>query len=165
MARLERKDDVIFGTQRLVNAWLAAVARHPLAYLEHRLSVLRTFLVEPNLTLELFKLDHPETAPIARNPYFMALVRIHDTLKSTLIYRAGVWLVLAGAIGLIAWPARATASGAFAVGVSASAVFYVLSYGVFAVAVDFRYAYWAVLASLAGLVPALIARREASAPA
>jgi hypothetical protein len=31
---------------------------------------------------------------------------------------------------------------------------------VFGVAADFRYAYWCVLASLAGLVPALIAWRS-----
>jgi hypothetical protein len=165
MARLERKDDMIFGTHRLVDAWIAAVARHPLAYLEHRLAVLWTFLVEPNLTLELFKLDHPETLPIAHNPYFMALLRVHDTLKSTILYRVGFWLSMAAAIGLLAWPARHTASGAFAVGATSSAVLYVLSYGVFAVAVDFRYGYWAVLASLAGLVPALISRREALAGA
>lgn len=160
MARLEQKDDVIFGTQRLVNAWLAAVVKHPLAYLEHRLDVLWTFLAKPNLTLELFKLDVPGATPMAQNHSFMALLRIHDALKSTFIYRTGFWLILAGAIGAFAWPARATASGAFAVGVTACAVFYVLSYGVFAVAVDFRYGYWCVLASLAAVVPALIARRD-----
>jgi len=160
MARLERQDDVIFGTQRLVDAWMRAVATHPLAYLEHRLAVLWTFLAKPNLTLELYKMENPDETPLAHNRYFMALLPLHDALKSTLIYRVGFWLILAVAIGAWAWPARATDAGAFAVSVTASATFYVMSYGVFAVATDFRYGYWAVLASLAGFMPALLARRE-----
>src|SRR5437660_732518 len=35
MQRLERSDDPIFGTPRLVRAWRDALARHPLSYLEH----------------------------------------------------------------------------------------------------------------------------------
>ena len=60
MARLERPDDVIFGSQRLVDAWMQAVTAHPLAYLQHRLTVLWTFLALPNLTLELYKLVLPD---------------------------------------------------------------------------------------------------------
>jgi len=35
-----------------------------------------------------------------------------------------------------------------------------MSFGLIGVATDFRYAHWAVVAALAGLVPALLARRE-----
>jgi hypothetical protein len=35
-----------------------------------------------------------------------------------------------------------------------------MTFGVLGVATDFRYAHWAVVAALGGLVPALIARRE-----
>ena len=160
MARLERKDDVIFGTPRLIDAWIHAIMAHPGDYLQHRLSVLWTFLAHPNLTLELFKLDIRRVpTPMAQNPYFMALLPLHDALKSTPIYRMGVWLILALAIGAWAWPARATDAGAFSVYVTGSAAIYVLSYGVFAVATDFRYGYWRVLACLAAAVPAFLARR------
>jgi hypothetical protein len=160
MARLERPDDVIFGTQRLVDAWMQAVAAHPRAYLSHRFTVLWTFLALPNLTLELFKLPLLDETPIAHNRYFMGLLPLHDALKSTLLYRAGAWLLLSLAIIGWAWPARRTPSGAFAISIAAAGVFYVMTFGVLGVATDFRYAHWAVVAALAGLVPALIARRE-----
>ena len=160
MARLERPDDVIFGTQRLVDAWLRAVTAHPLAYLRHRLTVLWTFLALPNLTLQLFNLSLPDQTPLAHNPYFLALLRLHDALKSTILYRTGLWLLLAAAIVAWAWRARRTASGAFAVSIAAAGIFYVMSFGLIGVATDFRYAHWGVVAALAGLVPALVARRD-----
>jgi hypothetical protein len=40
-----------------------------------------------------------------------------------------------------------------------------LTFGLLGVATDFRYAHWGVVASLAGLVPALLARRERRAGA
>jgi hypothetical protein len=165
MARLERKDGVIFGTQQLVDAWKRAVMAHPLAYLTHRLTVTWTFLALPNLTLELYKLILPDETPIAHNPYFMRLLPLHDALKSTVLFRTGLWLLLDVAIVGWAWPARRTASGAFAVSIAAAGIFYVMTFGVLGVATDFRYAHWAVVASLAGLVPALLARRETIAPA
>jgi hypothetical protein len=160
MARLERSDDVIFGSQRLVDAWVRAVAAHPLAYLSHRLTVLWTFLAAPNLTLELFKLPLLDETPIAHNPYFMALLPLHDALKSTLLYRSGSWLILAGAIVGWAWPARRIPSGAFAISIAAAGIVYLMTFGLIGVATDFRYAHWGVVAGLAGLVPALLARRE-----
>jgi hypothetical protein len=50
--------------------------------------------------------------------------------------------------------------GAFAVGVSASAIVYVMTFFAVGVASDFRYAYWCVLATLAGAIAALAARRD-----
>jgi hypothetical protein len=160
MARLERPGDGIFGTQRLVDAWMRAVAAHPLAYLSHRFTVLWTFLALPNLTLELFKLPLLDETPIAHNRYFMGLLPLHDALKPTLLFRVGSWLILSVAIIGWAWPARRTPSGAFAISIAATGVFYVMTFGVLGVATDFRYAHWAVVAALSGFVPALIARRE-----
>jgi hypothetical protein len=162
MERLERKNDVIFGTPRLTQSWLRAIAAHPLAYFSHRLTVLWTFLAGSNPTLELEKIEFPEQVPLARNPYFMRIVALHDALKSTILFRAGAWLVFAAAVGGLAWRGRRTSSGAFAVGITSSGIVYLLSFGIFGVAADFRYAYWCVLAGLAGLVPALLAHRGLS---
>jgi hypothetical protein len=160
MGRLERPGDVIFGSQRLVDAWLRAVTAHPIAYLSHRLTVLWTFLALPNLTLELYKLVLPDETPLAHNAYFMALLPLHDALKSTVLYRTGFWLILSATIVGWAWPARRTPSGAFAISIAAAGIFYVMTFGVLGVATDFRYAHWSVVAALAGLVPALLARRD-----
>ena len=57
MARLERPDDRIFGTPRLVEAWKRALTAHPLAYVEHRATFMWTFLARYKLVLELYHLD------------------------------------------------------------------------------------------------------------
>jgi hypothetical protein len=158
MDRLERKDDVIFGTPRLTQSWLRAVATHPLAYLGHRLSVFWTFLAGANPTLDFDKIELPDRVPLASNPYFRKIAALHDALKSTILFRAGAWLALASAVCALAWRGRLTSSGAFAVGVTSSGIAYVLSFAIFGVAADFRYAYWCVLAGLAGFLPALLAR-------
>ena len=160
MQRLERDDDVIFGTPRLTQAWTRAVAAHPLAYLRHRSTYLWTFLAGSNLTLELFNANDPAKAPLAQNPYFRQLMAWHDWLKPTVLFRPGFWLIVAAAIGVFGWRERATPSGAFVVGVTASAIVYVMAFAAVGVAADFRYAYWCVLASLVGAAAALAARRE-----
>ena len=135
----------------------------PLAYLEHRLTFMWTFLARDKLVLELFKLDLPDGTPMAHNAYFMALMPLYDALKSTILFRAGLWLILGIAVIGWAWRARATPDGTFAISIAASGLVYLLTFGVLGVATDFRYAYWGVLASLAGLVPALLAGQDASA--
>src|SRR5262245_25801987 len=157
MRRLERPDDTIFGTPRLLEAWWRAVSAHPLAYLSHRATFMWQFLARSNLVLPVWDWLDPKS-DYGRNPYFTTLVALHDALQPTLLFRPGVWLVLATAVGLFAWPARSTPAGAFAVGVSTSAIVYVTSFFVLGVASDFRYAYWCVLATLAGGVVATLAR-------
>ena len=90
----------------------------------------------------------------------MALLPLHDALKSTILYRTGLWLLLGAAITGWAWRGRSTPSGAFAISIAGAGIFYILSFGVLGVATDFRYAHWGVVAVLAGLVPALLAHRE-----
>jgi hypothetical protein len=160
MIRLESKDDVVFGTSRLAWSWLRAVAAHPLAYLRHRASFLWAFLAGANPTLELERMHLADRVPLARNRYFLGVVALHEVLKSTALFRSGTWLAFAAAVGGLAWRGRATPSGAFAISVAASGIVYILSFGVFGVAADFRYAYWCVLASLVGLIPALLPPRS-----
>jgi hypothetical protein len=157
MRRLERPDDTIFGTPRLTEAWWHAISAHPLAYLSHRATFLWQFLARSNLVLPVWDWLDPASA-YGRSPYFTPLVRLHDALQPTVLFRPGLWLVLAVAVGIYAWPARSTPAGAFAVGVTASAIVYVMTFFVLGVAADFRYAYWCVLATLAGAVAAVLAR-------
>ncbi len=164
MVRLESKDDVVFGTPRLAGSWLRAVATHPIVYVRHRLSFLWAFLAGANPTLELERMHLVDRVPLARNQYFLGVVTLHDVLKSTALFWVGTWLAFATAVAALAWRGRATPSGAFAISVAASGVVYILSFGVFGVAADFRYAYWCVLASLVGLIPALLARRNPGNP-
>jgi hypothetical protein len=160
MQRLERKDDVIFGTPRLTGAWARAVAGHPLAYLAHRATFMGTLLFRPILTLELYHANDPAKTPLAQSRYFKSVLALHDAVKSSVLFRIGFWLILAIVTFAFAWPARATAAGAFAIGVTASAIVYVMTFFAVGVAAEFRYGYWCVLATVAGAVTAFIAQRR-----
>jgi hypothetical protein len=158
MARLET--DKLFGSSALTEAWLRALATHPLAYLEHRAAVTANFLVGNTLTMWTVDIAHPDRIVFADNPWFMALKATHDRLAPTPLFRAGTWLALCILWCGLAWRRRATPSGAFVIGVCGSAVIYTATFLPVGVAGDFRYALWAVLAGLAGAV--MMAVREAS---
>jgi hypothetical protein len=158
MRRLERKDDKVFGTPRLVEAWREAVVSNPLAYLKHRATFMRTLLAEPLLVLPVLELTLPKRQIHAQNQLFMAMIAVHDALQPTWLLFIGFWLAIAAIVGAFAWRVRTTPAGAFAVGVTSSAMVYVLSFFPFGVAADFRYGYWCVLASLTGAVAVLAGR-------
>jgi len=144
------KNEELFGSSVLTRAWLRAIASHPLAYLQHRGALMWNFLAGENFTMWTMDLDDQSKIQLGGRAPFAALIAIHDALKPTPLFRVGTWLVICLALCAIAWRRRATCEGAFALGVCGSAAVYVLSYAALGVGSDFRYAYWAVLASLAG---------------
>jgi hypothetical protein len=162
MLRLEDRNDLIFGTPRLVAAWWQALRTHPAAYLRHRVTVMKIFLFDENLTLPTY--GAPNLAAFADNHAFAAMLALHERLRSTFMFRAGVWLLLAAAIGAIAAFARAGPGAAFSAAINLSALIYVASFAVLGIAADFRYAYWAVLSSLAGAIPAALAPHRSAGP-
>jgi hypothetical protein len=148
MERLESEDDRLFGTPRLREAWQRAILAHPLAYLQHRASVMREFLVWPNQILPDIDWVGPDS-PYRDNQYFQRLLPIYKSLEKTIVFQPWLWLALAGAISAVAWRTRAKPTGAFAVGITACAVIYMATFLPVSVGSDFRYAYWCVLAVLA----------------
>ena len=150
MHRLE--GDKIFGSPALVDAWERAVFRHPIAYFQHRAAFMWNFLAGANLTMWTHDLDDPSKLPLADRSAFTALTAIHDALKPTPVFRAGPWLLICIAVCAFAWRRRDTPAGTFAIGVCGSAAIYMLTFFAVGVASDFRYAYWAVLAGIAGAV-------------
>src|SRR4029077_12678090 len=143
MKRLD--GDNLFGSSALVEAWKRAIARHPLAYLQHRAALTWNFLTGKNFTMWTEDLDDQSKTQLPDRFAFNALIAVHDALKPTPLFRAGTWLLICLAVCLLALRRRATPAGAFALGVCGSAAVYVLSYAAVSVGSDFRYAYWAVL--------------------
>ncbi|MGA7002160.1 MAG: hypothetical protein WBZ28_09510 [Pseudolabrys sp.] len=154
MHKLER-DEKLFGTPAIQNAWAYAVFRHPVAYLEHRAGFMWNFLAGSNLTIWVADVERPEKEVFADRPAFDALKRVHDVLKPTPLFRAGVWLLGCIAVCGLAWRRRETPEGAFAIGICGTAAVYVATFFAVGVASDFRYGYFAVLATIAGCVAAL----------
>ncbi len=162
MHRLERPDDLIFGTPRVTHAWWHALITHPFAYLEHRATFMWQFLARSNLVLPVWDWSAPDSR-YGHSPYFRPVLKLHDALEHSLLFRPGIWLLACVAIGALAWPLRETPSGAFAVAVTACGAVYVMSFFVLGVAADFRYAYWCVLATLAAAPAVALARCERGA--
>ena len=151
MERLERNG--IFGTDVLAAAWRRSIIAYPAAYFRHRASYMSNFLAgDENVTVWLRELDDPSKFLFADRMVFTALRSMHDALKPTLLFRPWLWLLASTVLCAVAWRRRGARAGAFALGLCGSAVIYVASFFVFGVSSDFRYAYWAVLATLAGAV-------------
>jgi hypothetical protein len=148
MRKIE-KEQGLFGTPAIATAWLHAIARHPVAYLKHRAAFMWGFLAGDNLTIWLADVEHPPATVFPDRPAFLALVRLHDWLKPTALFRVGFWLLTCIVVCALAWRARAMPPEAFALGVCGSAVVYVMTFLGAGVASDFRYGYWAVLAGIA----------------
>jgi hypothetical protein len=162
MGTIEREQH-LFGTSAIPKAWLSAVLRHPLAYMQHRMDFMWNFLAADNLTMWLADVDHPMRQVLPGRKPFAALVSIHDALKGTPAFRVGSWLLACIVLCWFAWRRADTSGGAFVLGVCGSAVIYVLSFLFIGVASDFRYGYWAVLAAIVGAVMVISGERSGNA--
>jgi hypothetical protein len=149
MHKLEAEEK-LFGTPAVTQAWARAIALHPIAYLEHRASFMWNFLGGSNLTLWTADVEKPTETVFAERSAFTALRAVHNAFKPTIFFRAGFWMLACIAIFAVGWRRRDTRDGAFAIAICASAAVYVLTFFAVGVASDFRYAYWAVLAAIAG---------------
>lgn len=158
MKKLE--GEKIFGTPAMPDAWKRAAAKHPFAYLQHRASFMWNFLTGANLTMWTDDVYVPEKKVFADRAAFNALRTVHDALKPTPLFRAGTWLLICIAVCTLGWRRRETPAGAFAIGVCGSAALYVLTFAAVGVASDFRYAYFAVLAAIAGAAVIMTPRRQ-----
>ena len=154
MRKIEREKG-LFGTSAISRAWLLAILHHPVAYLKHRSAFMWNFLAADNLTMWTADVEHPTQNVLADRAAFHAMVSAHDMLKPTPLLRAGFWLLVCIVVCGVSWRRSAPREAAFALGVCGSATVYVLSFSAVGVASDLRYAYWAVLASIAGGVVVL----------
>jgi hypothetical protein len=98
----------------LTEAWAHAVTRHPLAYLRHRAAFMWNFLAGDNLAMWLVDVERPAMTVFADRPAFVALVRLHDVLKPTPLFRTGSWLLVCIIVCGFAWRRRGTPEGALA---------------------------------------------------
>jgi hypothetical protein len=163
MRRIEREQG-LFGTPAITEAWANAVLHHPLAYLQHRAAFMWNFLSGDNLTMWLADVEHPTENVFPDRASFSALVSLHNALKPTPLFRVGTWLMACVVACALTWRLRETPEGAFVLGACGSAALYVLTFGAVGVASDFRYGYLAVLAAIAGGVVAALAPMKPREP-
>ena len=109
MRKVEREKG-LFGTSAISRAWLQAMLRHPVAYLQHRSAFMWNFLAADNLVMWTADVEHPTRKVFADRAAFNAMVSAHDMLKPTPLLRAGFWLLACIVVcwcGLAAKPVRA----------------------------------------------------------
>lgn len=143
---------------KLRNAWLRAIATHPLAYAAHRIghwnSEMRAWMPA----------TMPGTGPLARsepntiglgspNKRINAFQKAGTTLASSAAGAPILWFAVAIGVLFCAWPARDGAGGV-AVTLALSAIVTELAFGVVGVASDYRYHCWGMIAAGLGLLAA-----------
>jgi hypothetical protein len=163
MRKVEREKG-LFGTPAISKAWLQAMLRHPVAYLQHRSAFMWNFLAADNLTIWTADVEHPTRKVFADRAAFNAMVSADDLLKPTPLLRTGFWLLACIVVCCVGWRRSPPREAAFALGVCGSATVYVLCFYAVGVASDFRYGYWAVLAGMAGSVVVWSGRAERTEP-
>lgn len=158
MQKLE-KEQHLFGTPIMPKAWLQAIVRHPIAYLEHRVVFFWNFVTNDNLTLWIWNIEDISKPVLDGRASFAAMAAIDHALKPTPLQRVITWLLLCLVVSAFAWRRRETPEGAFAFGVAGSGALYVLTFFSVGLSPDFRYGYWAILAGISGAV-VLFTRRS-----
>jgi hypothetical protein len=157
MQRLE-KEEKVFGTPKLREAWLAAVLSEPLAYLTHRLSYFRNLTTAHNLVLWTRDVYDPtgQRQVQAGNRAFALHRAITERLHAaTPVFRPGLYGALCLALMALVWRRQAEASGALGITLGLSGAIYLVTYLPFGVASDYRYGLWTTWAALFGLVLSL----------
>ncbi|WP_232318393.1 hypothetical protein [Sphingomonas sp. TDK1] len=143
---------------RLRNAWLHAIATHPLAYAAHRIG-------HWNSEMRLWMpATMPGTGPLARSePNKLGLAspdkRIAGFQKTGYVLASSVagapilWFAIALGVLFCTWPAR-NGMGSVAVTLALSAILTELAFGLVGVASDYRYHCWGMLAAGLALLAA-----------
>jgi hypothetical protein len=146
-------DQHLLGSPVLSRAWLSAILAHPGDYLAHRLAFTNSILrwLGPVPVRDTF-MESEITDPRYENhpgAIFHAYENACEELTNTPLFRPYFWLVLGFAALALSFIAQPSPQRAFAGALSASGIVYLLTYTVFGVASDFRYAYWSIIATLA----------------
>lgn len=118
----------------LTQEWVTAIAKHPLAYAQHRIAHFNRaifFIVPP--------IQQCVDAPAYHTCDFSRHGLIRDTVQKNALLWPVTWLVIG--LALLAAPLERTARA-----LVASALLYGFAYAIVGVASDFRYFYWTELA-------------------
>ena len=160
MKQLDAPADKIFGTPRLVGRMVErrqdASAR--LCRASYQLPVDVPDRIEPRNSSVRPRSSHPSDS--CAEPLLYGIGRCVHYAGADLGIPARLLAGNCTRIYALAWPVRATPSGAFAIGTTGSAIVYVLSFFPFGVAAEYRYGYWCVLACIAGAAAVMTARRD-----
>ncbi len=146
----------------LTRMWVEAIAAHPLAYLEHRLSHFNRFLqfacanCRESVETGLQSTNQTEFG-FSRGPLYRAIGWASDAFSATPLGPPYVWLLICLAWSAAAFGIPNERTRYVTLMLALSGAMYALAFAVVGIASDYRYIDWTMLCALA-TTPVIVAR-------
>lgn len=151
--------------QGVFNDWLSTIIRHPIKYVSYRLATFSIFLFPQPERMYIFQpgIEQNQVGAAVKNEYAIsglaAYVKGGAQANIPLIFQPWLYLAVLVFIYYKSGRIREQVQRHFIRAVALSGLVYIVAYVPMAVAVDYRYMYWSVFATiLSGLFTIILSR-------
>ncbi len=151
--------------QGVFNDWLSTIIRHPIKYVSYRLATFSIFLFPQPERMYIFQpgIEQNQVGAAVKNEYAIsglaAYVKGGAQANIPLIFQPWLYLAVLVFIYYKSGRIREQVQRHFIRAVALSGLIYIVAYFPMAVAVDYRYIYWSVFATiLSGLFTIILSR-------
>ena len=154
--------------QGVFNDWLSTIIRHPIRYASYRLATFSIFLFPQPERMYIFQpgIEQNQVGAAVKNEYatsgLAAYVKGGAQANIPLIFQPWLYLAVLVFIYYKSGRIREQVQRRFTRAVALSGLIYIVAYFPMAVAVDYRYIYWSVFATMvSGLFTIILSRSKA----
>lgn len=151
--------------QGVFNDWLSTIIKHPIKYVSYRLATFSIFLFPQPERMYIFQpgIEQNQVGAAVKNEYALsglaAYVKGGAQANIPLIFQPWLYLAVLVFIYYKSGRIREQVQRRFTRAVALSGLIYIVAYFPMAVAVDYRYVYWSVFATiLSGLFTIILSR-------
>ena len=151
--------------QAVFNDWLSTIIRHPIKYVSYRLATFSIFLFPQPERMYIFQpgIEQNQVGAAVKNEYAIsglaAYIKGGTQANIPLIFQPWLYLAVLVFIYYKSGRIREQVQRRFTRAVALSGLIYIVAYFPMAVAVDYRYIYWSVFATiLSGLFTIILSR-------
>ena len=153
--------------QGVFNDWLSTIIRHPIRYASYRLATFSIFLFPQPERIYIFQpgIEQNQVGAAVKNEYAIsglaAYVKGGAQANIPLIFQPWLYLAVLVFIYYKSGRIREQVQRRFTRAVALSGLIYIVAYFPMAVAVDYRYIYWSVFATMvSGLFTIILSRSK-----
>ena len=153
--------------QGVFNDWLSTIIRHPIKYVSYRLATFSIFIFPQPERMYIFQpgIEQNQVGAAVKNEYAIsglaAYVKGGAQANIPLIFQPWLYLTVLAFIYYKSGRIREHRQRRFTRAVALSGLVYIMAYFPMAVAVDYRYIYWSVFATMvSGLFTMILSRSK-----
>ena len=153
--------------QGVFNDWLSTIIRHPIRYASYRLATFSIFLFPQSERMYIFQpgIEQNQIGATVKNEYAVsglaAYIKGGAQANIPLIFQPWLYVVVLAFIYYKSRRIREHRQRRFTRAVALSGLVYIMAYFPMAVAVDYRYIYWSVFATMvSGLFTMILSRSK-----